>query len=79
MCPCNTDIMAAEHLLQHCQLRDALRRDMWPEPTLLRGNLYGGAEENSYFREDGRHLRLAYNEEEEQEKEAVFFSLSMSP
>ena len=25
MCPCNTDIMTAEHLLQHCQLHDALR------------------------------------------------------
>ena len=31
MCPCNADIMTAEHLLQHCQLHDALRRDMWPE------------------------------------------------
>ena len=31
MCPCNVDIMTAEHLLQHCQLHDALRRDMRPE------------------------------------------------
>ena len=31
MCPCNVDIMTAEHLLQHCQMHDALRRDMWPE------------------------------------------------
>ena len=28
MCPRNADIMTAEHLLQHCQLHDALRRDM---------------------------------------------------
>ena len=28
MCPCNADIMTAEHLLRHCQLQDALRRDM---------------------------------------------------
>ena len=32
MCPCNADIKTAEHLLQHCQLHDALRQDMWPEP-----------------------------------------------
>ena len=25
---CNADIMTAEHLLQHCQLHDALRQDM---------------------------------------------------
>ena len=27
----NADIMTVEHLLQHCQLHDALRWDMWPE------------------------------------------------
>ena len=41
MCPCNADIMTAEHQLQHCRLHDAMRRDMWPEPTLLRDKLYG--------------------------------------
>ena len=45
MCPCNADIMTAEHLLQHCQLHDALRRDMWPEPKPLRDKLYGNLEE----------------------------------
>ena len=30
-----------EHPLQHCQLHDALRRDMWPEPKPLRDKLYG--------------------------------------
>ena len=45
MCPCNADIMTAEHLLQHCRLHDALRRDMWPEPTLQRDKLYGNLEE----------------------------------
>ena len=45
MCPCNADIMTAEHLLQHCQLHDALRWDMWPEPTLLRNKLYSNLEE----------------------------------
>ena len=39
MCPCNTDIMTAEHPLHHCQLHDALRRDMWPELTPLRDKL----------------------------------------
>ena len=45
MCPCNADIMTAEHLLQHCRLHDALRWDTWPEPTLLRDKLYGNLEE----------------------------------
>ena len=45
MCPCNTDITTAEHLLQHCQLHDALRKDMWQEPTPLRHKLYGKLEE----------------------------------
>ena len=42
---CNADVMTVEHLLQHCQLHDALRRDMWPEPILLRDKLYGSLEE----------------------------------
>ena len=45
MCPCNTDIMTAEHLQGHCRLHDALRWDMWPEPTLLRDKLYGHLEQ----------------------------------
>ena len=45
MCPCNADIMTTEHLQQHCRLHDALRRDMWPEPTLLRDKPYGNLEE----------------------------------
>ena len=36
MWPCNVNIMTTEHLLQHRQLHDTLRRDMWPEPTPLR-------------------------------------------
>ena len=34
-CPRNADNLTTKHLLQHCQLHDALRRDMWPEPKLL--------------------------------------------
>ena len=45
MCPCNADIMTAEHILQHCRLHDARRRDTWPDPTLLRDKLYGNLEE----------------------------------
>ena len=45
MCLCNADIMTAEHLLQHCRLHDALRRDMRREPALLRDNLYDNLEE----------------------------------
>ena len=45
MYSCNADIMTAEHLLQHCPLHDVMRRDMWPEPTLLKDKLYGNLEE----------------------------------
>ena len=44
-CPCNADIMTAEHLLQHCQPHDALRRHMWPNPSLQRDKLYSNLEE----------------------------------
>ena len=44
MCPCNADIVTVEHLLQHCRQHDAMRRDMWPEPTLLRDKLNGNQE-----------------------------------
>ena len=37
--------MTAEHLLQHCQLHDALKWDMWPEPKPLRDKLYDNLEE----------------------------------
>ena len=57
MCPCKADTMTAEHLLQHCQLHDALKRDMWPEPTLVRDKLYGNLEElrrtAAFFRATG--------------------------
>ena len=45
MCPCNADIMTAEHLLQHCPLHGAMRRDTWLDPTLLRDKLFGNLEE----------------------------------
>ena len=41
MCPCNTDIMTSEHLLQHCQIHDALRWNEWSEPILMGDKLYG--------------------------------------
>ena len=41
----NADIMIADHLLQNCPLHDAMRRDTWPDPTLLRDKLYGNLEE----------------------------------
>ena len=68
---CNADIMTVEHPLQHCPLHDAMRRDTWPEPTLLRDKLYGnlgGAEEDSRLREGNRHLHLAYDDEEEEDR-----------
>ena len=57
MCPCNADIMTTEHLLELCQLHDALRLDMWPEPIPLRDKLYGNLEElrktTAFVRETG--------------------------
>ena len=44
-CPCSADIRTAQHLLQHCQLHDALRRYMWPKPIPLWDKLYGNLEE----------------------------------
>ena len=69
-CPCKANIITAEHLLQHCQLLDALGRDMWPEPTLLKGKLYGkpgGPEEDNRFGEGDRHLHLVYDDDEEKD------------
>ena len=70
--PSNADIMTAEHLLQHCQLHDALRRDMWPEPKPLRDKFCGSLEELKraatffFFLGGGNgHLHLVYKEEEE--------------
>ena len=45
MCPSNADITTAVQLLQHCQPHDAMRQDVWSEPTLLRDKLYGDLEE----------------------------------
>ena len=45
MCPCNADIMTAEHLLKHCQLHDVLRQNMCLEPIPLRDKFYGELEE----------------------------------
>ena len=67
MCPCNANIMTAEHLLQHCQLHDALRRDTWPEPTLLRDKLYGNLEELRRTAAFVRDLHLAYDDDDEEE------------
>ena len=39
---------------------------MWPEPIPPR-HKPGGAEDDSRFREGNRHLRLTYEEEEEEE------------
>ena len=64
MCPCNADIMTAEHLLQHCQLEAGrVARTSTAEGQALWQP--GGAEENSRFPEGYMHLRLAYDDEEE--------------
>ena len=68
MCPCNTDIMTAKHLLQHCQLHDTLRTGHVARTDITEGQALwqpGGAEEDSRFCEGVRHLCLEYNEKEE--------------
>ena len=64
---CNADIMTAEHLLQHCQLHYCSETEHVARTSTTEGQALwqrGGAEEDSYFREGDRHLRLAYDEEE---------------
>ena len=67
MCPCNADIMTAEHLLQHCRLHDAMSRDMWPEPMLLKDKLFGNLDElwrtAAFVRTTG--ISILYDDEEE--------------
>ena len=72
--PYNANIMTTEHLLQHCQLHDALRRDVARTDT-TEGQAQcqpRGVEEDSRFREGDRHLHLAhmYNDDEEEEGSA---------
>ena len=59
--------MSSAHVYTH----DALRRDMWPEPMILRDKLYGNLEElkrtAAFVRATGISLHLAYDEEEEEE------------
>ena len=45
MCPFNADITTAEHLLQNCQLHNALRRDMWPGSIPMKDKLCDNLEE----------------------------------
>ena len=63
VCPCDADIMTAEHLLQLCRLHDALRWDMWPDSTQLRDNLYGNLEE---LRRTAAFMRATGDDEEEE-------------
>ena len=62
--PCNAGIMVEEHLLQHCQLHDGLRRDVWPEPTPLRDKLCGNLEE---LRRTAASMRVMVDDDEEEE------------
>ena len=72
MYPCNADIMTAEHLLQHCPIRDAMSHNetghMAGTDASVGQGLWqpgaGGAEEVSRLREGNRHLHLAYDYEE---------------
>ena len=45
MCPCNTEPMNTEHLLQRCPSHATLRNQIWPHPTELRRQLYGTLED----------------------------------
>ena len=53
---------------------------MWPEPKPPEGQALwqpGDAEEDSRFLEDNRHLRLGYEEEEEDEASSSFVLLQV--
>ena len=73
VCPCNVDIMTAEHLLQHCELHNALRQDMWPEP--LKDKLYGNLEELRRTAAFMRRLHLRYSKEEEGSHSPLFLGM----
>ena len=77
MCPCNADIMTSENLLQHCHLHDALKLEMWPEPTQRKNKLYGNLEElrTAAFVRGDRHLHLAYIDDEEEDASFVDLDL----
>ena len=69
MCPCNADIMTAEHLPRHSQLHDAFEAGHVARINTTEGQALwqpGGAEEDSRFRQGDRHLCLAYDAEEEE-------------
>ena len=59
--------MTVEHLLQHCRLHDAMRRDTAGSDASEGQAVWqpGGAEEDSHLCEGNRHLHLAYDDEEE--------------
>ena len=44
ICPCGTEPMTAEHLLQNCPLHADRRQETWPKETSLRERLYGTQE-----------------------------------
>ena len=45
MCPCNEDIMTAEHLLQSCQSHRLMRNQTWPNDVTIQTKLYGNLED----------------------------------
>ena len=44
LCPCGLEEQTTEHVLQSCPDLRELRDETWPEPTSLRGKLYGSVE-----------------------------------
>jgi len=57
LCPCQTDSMTTEHLLQKCPLHEGLRQQIWTEQTPLARKLFGGLADlqrtASFIREAG--------------------------
>ena len=68
MCPCNADIMTAEHLLQHCQLRDVLRPDTWQKTDTTEGQASMELRRTAAFMRGNRHLCLAYDDDDDEEE-----------
>ena len=68
LCPCNPDIMTAEHLLQHCQTTGCFEAGhvAWTDTTEGQALWQpGGVEEDSRLHGGNRHFHLAYDEEED--------------
>ena len=54
MCPCGEEQQTVPHVLQRCQLHEAVRQMTWPAPTQLQEKLFGSKDD---LRRTARFMR----------------------